>query len=79
MTPPNLRTVRCCANCNHHGGWLDNMWCSKHDVETRPSLICDDHALAGEILPSPVPPGSLSTGSADGVQVGVVNLEQVAD
>lgn len=56
-TPPNLRAVKCCANCTHHGGWLDNMWCRKHDAEILPSWLCDDHMQAASILPPlPVPP-----------------------
>lgn len=37
------RMVNCCATCNYWQGWFDNMFCGKHEIETKPYLICDDY------------------------------------
>ena len=39
----NLRTVKCCATCIQHGGWLDNMLCNYYAIETRPYWLCDEY------------------------------------
>lgn len=38
-----LRTVKCCATCQHYQGWFDNMFCGKNNGEIRPYFICDYH------------------------------------
>lgn len=39
-----LKQVECCATCKSSGGWMDNMLCDLHKIETRPYWICGDYA-----------------------------------
>lgn len=36
-----LGQADCCATCVHSEGWMDNMLCNLHGIETRPYWVCE--------------------------------------
>ena len=39
----NLRTAQNCASCHHMGGWADNAFCRKYQIEVSAKQVCDGY------------------------------------
>lgn len=37
------KLVDCCAICSRHEDRSSHMFCNKHEMDTRPYLVCDDY------------------------------------
>lgn len=53
----NLRTAQNCASCHFMGGWADDAFCRKYQIEVRVKQVCDEWRADGVTSP---PPSSLS-------------------
>lgn len=47
----NKRVVACCGTCKHHGGWLDNMHCTRQEIEVKAYNLCDLYENEGSMVP----------------------------